>query len=141
MEAKSACLLGLPDVGLCLAGPCLFHAPWCAAVGDPLQVLTHGFVLDERGNKMSKSLGNVVDPRIVINGGKDEKKDPPYGADVLRLWVASVDYSTDVMVRLTIVGCLLILALLVQLACLDSSSSSSHLSCHLSLSITLPHKP
>lgn len=61
------------------------------------QVLTHGFVLDERGNKMSKSLGNVVDPRIVINGGKDEKKQPPYGADVLRLWVASVDYSTDVM--------------------------------------------
>jgi isoleucyl-tRNA synthetase len=63
-----------------------------------LQVLTHGFVLDERGNKMSKSVGNVVDPRIVINGGKDAKKDPPYGADVLRLWVASVDYSTDVMV-------------------------------------------
>lgn len=63
------------------------------------QVLTHGFVLDERGTKMSKSLGNVVDPRIVINGGKDAKKDPPYGADVLRLWVASVDYSTDVMVR------------------------------------------
>jgi len=62
-------------------------------------VLTHGFVLDERGNKMSKSVGNVVDPRIVINGGKDAKKDPPYGADVLRLWVASVDYSTDVMVR------------------------------------------
>lgn len=47
---------------------------------------------------MSKSVGNVVDPRIVINGGKDAKKDPPYGADVLRLWVASVDYSTDVMV-------------------------------------------
>lgn len=61
-------------------------------------MLTHGFVLDERGNKMSKSLGNVVDPRIVINGGKDDKKEPPYGADVLRLWVASVDYSTDVMV-------------------------------------------
>ena len=47
---------------------------------------------------MSKSVGNVVDPRIVINGGKDAKKDPPYGADVLRLWVATVDYSTDVMV-------------------------------------------
>jgi isoleucyl-tRNA synthetase len=65
----------------------------------PPQVLTHGFVLDERGNKMSKSLGNVVDPRSVIAGGKDEKKEPAYGADVLRLWVASVDYSTDVMVR------------------------------------------
>ena len=63
------------------------------------QVLTHGFVLDERGNKMSKSLGNVVDPLKVIEGGKDQKKEPPYGADVLRLWVASVDYSNDVMVR------------------------------------------
>uniref|UniRef100_A0A383VPL4 isoleucine--tRNA ligase n=1 Tax=Tetradesmus obliquus TaxID=3088 RepID=A0A383VPL4_TETOB len=62
------------------------------------QVLTHGFVLDERGNKMSKSLGNVVDPRSVISGGKDERKEPAYGADVLRLWVASVDYSTDVMI-------------------------------------------
>jgi isoleucyl-tRNA synthetase len=41
----------------------------------------------------------VVDPRVVIEGGKDAKKDPAYGADVLRLWVASVDYSNDVMVR------------------------------------------
>ena len=62
------------------------------------QVLTHGFVLDEKGAKMSKSLGNVVDPRIVIEGGKDQKKDPPFGADVLRLWVASSDYSSDVIV-------------------------------------------
>jgi isoleucyl-tRNA synthetase len=59
-------------------------------------VLTHGFVLDEQGRKMSKSLGNVVDPAIVIEGGKDQKKEPAYGADVLRLWVSSVDYSSDV---------------------------------------------
>ena len=59
-------------------------------------VLTHGFVLDENGRKMSKSLGNVVDPAIVITGGKNQKQDPPYGADVLRLWVSSVDYSNDV---------------------------------------------
>ncbi|MDH6098269.1 isoleucine--tRNA ligase [Anabaenopsis sp. FSS-46] len=59
-------------------------------------VLTHGFVLDEQGRKMSKSVGNVVDPQIVINGGKDQKKEPAYGADVLRLWVSSVDYSADV---------------------------------------------
>ncbi|KAK7237406.1 isoleucyl-tRNA synthetase [Aureococcus anophagefferens] len=45
-------------------------------------VLTHGFVLDEKGFKMSKSLGNVVDPRVVIEGGKNAKVDPPYGADV-----------------------------------------------------------
>jgi len=50
------------------------------------------------GMKMSKSLGNVIDPRMVMTGGKDAKKDPPYGADVLRLWVASVDYSTDVLI-------------------------------------------
>ena len=47
-----------------------------------------------QGIKMSKSLGNVVDPRVIVNGGKDEKKDPAYGADVLRLWVSSVDYTS-----------------------------------------------
>jgi isoleucyl-tRNA synthetase len=59
-------------------------------------VLTHGFALDEQGRKMSKSIGNVVDPAIVIEGGKNQKEEPPYGADVLRLWVSSVDYSSDV---------------------------------------------
>lgn len=59
-------------------------------------VLTHGFVLDEQGRKMSKSIGNVVDPAIVIEGGKNQKVEPPYGADVLRLWVSSVDYANDV---------------------------------------------
>jgi isoleucyl-tRNA synthetase len=54
-------------------------------------VLTHGFVLDEKGYKMSKSLGNVVDPNLVISGGKDLKAQPGYGADVLRLWVSSVN--------------------------------------------------
>jgi isoleucyl-tRNA synthetase len=61
-------------------------------------VLTHGFALDEQGRKMSKSIGNVVDPLTVINGGKNQKEEPAYGADVLRLWVASVDYSTDVLI-------------------------------------------
>ncbi len=61
-------------------------------------VLTHGFVLDEKGHKMSKSLGNVVDPNIIIEGGKNQKQEPPYGADVLRLWVSSVDYSADVLI-------------------------------------------
>jgi len=61
-------------------------------------VLTHGFVLDEKGFKMSKSLGNVIDPRLVIEGGKDQKKEPAFGADVLRLWVASVDYTGDVRI-------------------------------------------
>jgi isoleucyl-tRNA synthetase len=61
-------------------------------------VLTHGFVLDEKGIKMSKSIGNVVDPKQVIEGGNNKKKNPAYGADVLRLWVASVDYTTDVCI-------------------------------------------
>jgi isoleucyl-tRNA synthetase len=49
-------------------------------------VLTHGFTLDEKGEKMSKSLGNTVDPQSVI---KDS------GAEILRLWAAMVDYSED----------------------------------------------
>lgn len=61
-------------------------------------VLTHGFVLDEKGVKMSKSIGNVVDPLSVINGGNNKKTEPAYGSDVLRLWVASVDYSADIMI-------------------------------------------
>ncbi len=65
-------------------------------------VLTHGFTLDEKGYKMSKSLGNTVDPNVVINGGKNQKQEPPYGADVLRLWVSSVDYSSDVPLGKTI---------------------------------------
>ena len=65
------------------------HAPY-------KRVLTHGFALDEKGRKMSKSLGNVVDPMVIIEGGKNQKQDPPFGADVLRLWVSSVDYSADV---------------------------------------------
>lgn len=65
------------------------HAPYKT-------VLTHGFTLDEQGRKMSKSMGNVVDPGVVIEGGKNQQQEPPYGADVLRLWVSSVDYSNDV---------------------------------------------
>ncbi len=61
-------------------------------------VLTHGFVLDEKGYKMSKSLGNVVDPMKIIDGGNNKKTNPAYGADVLRLWVASVDYTGDVCI-------------------------------------------
>ncbi len=59
-------------------------------------VLTHGYTLDEKGYKQSKSVGNVIDPRIVIEGGKNQKQEPAYGADVLRLWVSSVDYTNDV---------------------------------------------
>ncbi|MEW6101434.1 MAG: isoleucine--tRNA ligase [Candidatus Omnitrophota bacterium] len=52
-------------------------------------VLTHGFVVDAEGRKMSKSLGNVISPFDII---KD------YGADILRLWVASSDYNEDIRI-------------------------------------------
>jgi isoleucyl-tRNA synthetase len=52
-------------------------------------VLTHGFVVDGEGRKMSKSVGNVIYPQEVIK---------QYGADVLRLWVASADYQADIRI-------------------------------------------
>jgi isoleucyl-tRNA synthetase len=52
-------------------------------------VLTHGFALDGQGRKMSKSIGNVVDPLKIIGES---------GADILRLWVASTDYFEDVRI-------------------------------------------
>ena len=51
-----------------------------------------------QGVKMSKSIGNVTDPLVVIEGGKDANAQPAYGADVLRLWAASVDFASDVLV-------------------------------------------
>src|ERR1700731_650120 len=52
-------------------------------------VLTHGFTVDEKGRKMSKSLGNVVAPQKVMNS---------LGADVLRLWVSATDYANEMSV-------------------------------------------
>jgi isoleucyl-tRNA synthetase len=52
-------------------------------------VLTHGFAVDEKGEKMSKSKGNIVEPQAVTN---------KLGADILRLWVASTDYSKEMSV-------------------------------------------
>jgi isoleucyl-tRNA synthetase len=68
-----------------------FHSSLLESCGTRLRapfdvVLTHGFTLDEQGRKMSKSLGNVTVPQKVIGES---------GADILRLWVASVDYSDD----------------------------------------------
>jgi isoleucyl-tRNA synthetase len=52
-------------------------------------VLTHGFTLDEKGMKMSKSLGNTIAPEQVVK---------QYGADILRLWVAQSDYTADLRI-------------------------------------------
>ncbi|SDY72704.1 isoleucine--tRNA ligase [Citreimonas salinaria] len=68
-----------------------FHSSMLQACGTigraPYRnVVTHGFTLDEKGNKMSKSLGNITAPEEVIK---------QYGADILRLWVAQADYTAD----------------------------------------------
>ncbi|MEQ8292639.1 MAG: isoleucine--tRNA ligase [Roseovarius sp.] len=68
-----------------------FHSSMLQACGTIGQapyrgVLTHGFTLDEKGNKMSKSLGNTIVPEEVVK---------QYGADILRLWVAQTDYTND----------------------------------------------
>ncbi|PKU48948.1 isoleucine--trna mitochondrial [Limosa lapponica baueri] len=79
-------------------------APLAQQLGEQLtstEILTlvvHGFTLGEKGEKMSKSIGNVVDPDVVINGGEDHTKDPPYGADVLRWWVAESNVFTEVLI-------------------------------------------
>ncbi len=62
----------------------------CIDAKPPFEsVLTHGFVVDGEGKKMSKSLGNVISPFDII---KD------YGADILRMWVASSDYNEDIRI-------------------------------------------
>ena len=71
-----------------------FHSSLLAAVGTrdmaPYKsVLTHGFVVDGQGYKMSKSLGNVIAPEEIIR---------QYGAEVLRLWVSAEDYRDDIRI-------------------------------------------
>ena len=57
-------------------------------------VLTHGFVLDDKGKAMSKSIGNVIAPEKLIN---------QFGADILRLWVTSEDYRNDLRIGMDMV--------------------------------------
>ncbi|MBZ0253926.1 MAG: class I tRNA ligase family protein, partial [Candidatus Methylomirabilis sp.] len=58
-------------------------------------VLTHGFVVDAKGRKMSKSLGNVIAPEKILK---------QYGAEILRLWVAAEDYRNDIRISDEILG-------------------------------------
>ncbi|AXI55731.1 isoleucine--tRNA ligase [Sulfitobacter sp. JL08] len=68
-----------------------FHSSLLQSVGTTghapyRNVVTHGFTLDEKGMKMSKSLGNTIVPETIVK---------QYGADILRLWVAQTDYTAD----------------------------------------------
>ncbi len=77
-----------------------FHSSLLESVGTrgsaPYKsVLTHGFVVDARGRKMSKSLGNVISPESVIKR---------YGAEILRLWVSATDYREDIRLSEEIMG-------------------------------------
>jgi isoleucyl-tRNA synthetase len=77
-----------------------FHSSLLESVGTrgraPYKnVLTHGFVVDGAGKKMSKSLGNFVDP---------QKMADKYGAEILRLWVAAEDYTADIRISDEIIG-------------------------------------
>jgi isoleucyl-tRNA synthetase len=65
----------------------IFLATAKAGTAPFKSVVTHGFIKDEQGRKMSKSLGNVVDPLEIVD---------KYGADILRLWVASTDFFDNI---------------------------------------------
>ncbi|KAF9559444.1 isoleucyl-tRNA synthetase [Agrocybe pediades] len=72
------------------------------AVSPYAALITHGMVLDEKGKKMSKSLGNIISPMTIIHGSPD-KKEPAYGVDVLRIWAATVDFWRDMSIGKTVI--------------------------------------
>ncbi|PCI97623.1 MAG: isoleucine--tRNA ligase [Alphaproteobacteria bacterium] len=92
------CFEGVDKIDLYLEGSDQ-HRGWfhssllesCGTTGHTpyKNVMTHGFVLDEKGYKMSKSVGNVVDPLKMMN---------QYGADIIRLWVMLSDYQEDIRI-------------------------------------------
>jgi len=76
-----------------------FHSSILESVGSRgvapyKEVLTHGFAMDGKGRKMSKSMGNTVDPKDIIN---------KFGAEILRLWVSAEDYAEDVRISQDII--------------------------------------
>lgn len=77
-------------------------APEGKAVAPYANLISHGFVVDKNGRKMSKSIGNVISPLTMLLGGP-ETQHPAYGADVLRLWAAKSDYTTDLPVGTLII--------------------------------------
>ena len=89
---------GLPEANMYLEGSDQYRGWFQASLLTSVatkgkapykEVLTHGYTVDEQGRKMSKSIGNGIEPQKVIND---------YGADILRLWVLSSDYKSDISV-------------------------------------------
>lgn len=94
---------GLPEADLYLEGSDQYRGWFQSSILTSVatkgkapykEVLTHGYTVDEKGRKMSKSIGNGIDPKDVINTS---------GADVLRLWVLASDYKSDISVSKDII--------------------------------------
>ena len=94
---------GLPEANMYLEGSDQYRGWFQSSIltsvatkGDApyKEVLTHGYTVDEQGRKMSKSLGNGIEPQEIIKES---------GADVLRLWVLASDYKSDVSVSKSII--------------------------------------
>ncbi|KIX93854.1 uncharacterized protein Z520_10479 [Fonsecaea multimorphosa CBS 102226] len=95
-----------------LQSPSDAASPSAHQVHAPFRILaTHGFTLDAQGKKMSKSLGNVIAPNQIISGfappakqTKQKREVHPLGPDALRLWVASSEWTKDVVISETVVS-------------------------------------
>ena len=94
---------GLPEANLYLEGSDQYRGWFQSSILTSIatkgkapykEVLTHGYTVDEKGRKMSKSLGNGIEPKDVISQS---------GADVLRLWVLASDYKSDISVSKDII--------------------------------------
>ena len=89
---------GLPDADMYLEGSDQYRGWFQSSLLTSVatkgkapykEVVTHGYTVDEKGNKMSKSVGNVIAPQEIIK---------QYGADILRLWVLASDYTSDISI-------------------------------------------
>ena len=92
---------GLPEINLYLEGSDQYRGWFQSSLLTSVatkgkapykEVLTHGFIVDEQGRKMSKSIGNVIAPQTLIK---------EFGVDIVRLWVLSSDYKSDVSISKT----------------------------------------
>lgn len=62
-------------------------------------IFVHGFAVDEDGRKMSKSVGNVINPQDIMYGGADPKKQPTYGVDTLRYKIIYLQMYSLIVIK------------------------------------------